>query len=137
VVPCDVALPCAIQNELDAPDARALLSNGCRYVVEGANMPTTRGALQVFREGGLVFAPGKAANAGGVAISGLEMAQNRACESWSSERVDKSLRGIMASIHEICTAAAERYGRPGDYVLGANVGGFVRVAEAMIDQGAV
>ncbi|MCG6927465.1 MAG: NADP-specific glutamate dehydrogenase [Acidobacteria bacterium] len=137
VVPCDVALPCAIQNELDTPDAEALLANGCRYVVEGANMPTTRGALRVLREGGLVFVPGKAANAGGVAISGLEMAQNRACETWPAERIDASLQAIMTSIHEICTGAAERYGRSGDYVLGANIGGFVRVAEAMIDQGAV
>jgi glutamate dehydrogenase (NADP+) len=137
VVPCDVALPCAIQNELNEADARALLENGCRCVVEGANMPSTRGAVQVFRDGGVMFVPGKAANAGGVAISGLEMAQNRACQTWEAERVDTALRGIMKSIHEICTTAADRYGRPGDYVVGANVGGFVRVAEAMIDQGVV
>jgi glutamate dehydrogenase (NADP+) len=137
VVPCDVALPCAIQNELDTGDAEALVRNGCRCVVEGANMPTTRGAMQVFRDSGLLFAPGKAANAGGVAISGLEMAQNRACQSWEAERVDTALRAIMTSIHEICTTAAERHGRPGDYVVGANIGGFFRVAEAMIDQGAV
>jgi glutamate dehydrogenase (NADP+) len=137
VVPCDVALPCAIQNELDTSDAESLVKNGCRCVVEGANMPTTRGAVQVFRDSGLLFAPGKAANAGGVAISGLEMAQNRACQSWEAERVDDALRTIMANIHEICTTAAERYGWPGDYVVGANIGGFVRVAEAMIDQGAV
>jgi glutamate dehydrogenase/leucine dehydrogenase len=137
VIPCDVALPCAIQNELDTPDAEALLRNGCRCVVEGANMPTTRGAVRVFRESGLLFAPGKAANAGGVAISGLEMAQNRACQSWEADRVDMALRSIMKSIHEICVAAAERYGRAGDYIVGANIGGFVRVAEAMIDQGAV
>jgi glutamate dehydrogenase (NADP+) len=137
VVPCDVALPCAIQNELDTADARTLLENGCRCVVEGANMPSTRGAAQLLREGGVLFVPGKAANAGGVAISGLEMAQNRAGQTWDMERVDTALRGIMKSIHEICTTAADRYGRPGDYVVGANVGGFVRVAEAMIDQGAV
>jgi len=137
LVPCDVALPCAIENELDTGDAEALVKNGCRCVVEGANMPTTRGAVNVFRDSGLLFAPGKAANAGGVAISGLEMAQNRACERWEAERVDVALRTIMASIHEICTTAAERYGWPGDYVVGANIGGFVRVAEAMIDQGAV
>jgi glutamate dehydrogenase (NADP+) len=136
VVPCDLALPCAIQNELDQTDAEALLKNGCRCVVEGANMPTTQRAVQVLQEGGVLFAPGKAANAGGVAVSGLEMAQNRAGQSWEAERVDAALRAIMTGIHEICTAAAERHGRPGDYVVGANIGGFTRVAEAMIDQGA-
>jgi glutamate dehydrogenase (NADP+) len=137
VVPCDVALPCAIENELDERDAEMLLKNGCRCVVEGANMPTTREAVQVLQGGGVLFAPGKAANAGGVAVSGLEMAQNRSGETWEAERVDAALRGIMTSIHEICTAAAGRCGRPGDYVAGANIGGFTRVAEAMMSQGAV
>jgi glutamate dehydrogenase (NADP+) len=137
VVPCDVAIPCAIENELDERDAEMLLKNGCRCVVEGANMPTTREAVRVLQEGRVFFAPGKAANAGGVAVSGLEMAQNRSGESWDSERVDAALRGIMTSIHEICTEAADSYGRPGDYVVGANIGGFTRVAEAMMSQGAV
>jgi glutamate dehydrogenase (NADP+) len=100
-------------------------------------MPTTREAVQVLQTGDVLFAPGKAANAGGVAVSGLEMAQNRSGESWEAERVDAALRGIMTSIHEICTAAADCYGRPGDYVVGANIGGFSRVAEAMMSQGAV
>jgi glutamate dehydrogenase (NADP+) len=136
-VPCDVALPCAIENELDEHDAEMLLKNGCRCVVEGANMPTTHKAVQLLQEGGVLFAPGKAANAGGVAVSGLEMAQNRSGESWDAERVDAALRGIMTSIHEICTSAAEHHGHPGDYVVGANIGGFTRVAEAMISQGAL
>ncbi|MCG6920803.1 MAG: NADP-specific glutamate dehydrogenase [Acidobacteria bacterium] len=137
VVPCDVAIPCAIENELDEGDAEMLLKNGCRCVVEGANMPTTREAVRTLQEGGVLFAPGKAANAGGVAVSGLEMAQNRSGESWSAERVDAALRAIMTRIHEICTGAAECYGHPGDYVIGANIGGFSRVAEAMMSQGAV
>ena len=135
-VPCDVAIPCAIQNELDEKDALLLVRNGCTCVVEGANMPTTKRALEVFQDApGLLFAPGKASNAGGVAVSGLEMTQNREGRHWEAERVDATLRTIMVNIHETCTVAAEQYGCPGDYVAGANIGGFKRVADAMIDQG--
>jgi glutamate dehydrogenase (NADP+) len=137
VVPCDVALPCAIQNELDQADAEALVNNGCKYVVEGANMPTTRDAIQTLQDGGVHYAPGKASNAGGVAVSGLEMAQNRSGQRWDAEKVDRTLRGIMSNIHEICTTAADEHGRTGDYVIGANIGGFTRVAQAMLDQGVV
>ena len=137
IVPCDVALPCAIQNELDESDARSLVENGCGCVVEGANMPTTPEALQIFQDSRLLFAPGKAANAGGVAVSGLEMAQNRTGLSWDAERVDNMLHSIMANIHETCMRSAERYGHAGDYVVGANIGGFTKVADAMLDQGAI
>lgn len=136
-VACDVAIPCAIQNELDADDAEALVRSGCMAVVEGANMPTTTDAVDRLQAAGILFAPGKASNAGGVAVSGLEMAQNKTGLSWTDEDVDARLRGIMANIHEICLRSAERFGRPGDYVTGANVGGFLRVAEAMLDQGVV
>jgi len=137
IVPCDIAVPCAIQNELDERDARSLVSGGCRLVVEGANMPTTVGAAEVLGGAGVTFVPGKAANAGGVAVSALEMVQNRAGESWSEERVDTALQAIMADIYARCLDAATRHGAPGDLVLGANVAGFERVAEAMIDQGVV
>lgn len=137
IVPCDVALPCAIQNELDKKDAQMLVANGCRCVVEGANMPTTPEAVQVLQDSGMLYAPGKASNAGGVAVSGLEMAQNREGQGWSSARVDTTLHSIMVNIHEICTTSAERHGRAGDYVVGANIGGFTRVADAMLDQGVV
>jgi glutamate dehydrogenase (NADP+) len=136
-VPCDVAIPCAIQNGLHEEDARTLVANGCRYLVEGANMPTTKAATQVFRDAGISFVPGKAANAGGVAVSGLEMSQNRTGRSWSREQVDAALRSIMASIHELCRTSAERYGCAGDYVVGANIGGFTKTANAMLDQGVV
>ena len=137
IVPCDVAIPCAIENELDEKDATTLVENRCRCVVEGANMPTTRSAVEVFANSGMLYAPGKASNAGGVAVSGLEMAQNRSGQKWKASEVDAALHTIMANIHEICTTAAERHGRPGDYVAGANIGGFMRVAEAIMDQGAV
>ena len=137
IVPCDVAIPCAIQNELDEPDAKALVQGGCRLVVEAANMPTTASAFEVLHDAGVTIVPGKASNAGGVAVSGLEMVQNRGGESWSDERVDTALRRIMAGIHARCLESAARYGAPGDYVTGANVAGFERVAEAMIDQGVV
>ena len=137
VVPCDVALPCAIQNELDGDDAKMLVANGCRCVVEGANMPTTPAAIHILQKSGMLYAPGKASNAGGVAVSGLEMAQNREGQGWSAERVDRTLHSIMANIHEICTTSAARYGRAGDYLVGANIGGFTRVADAMLDQGVV
>ena len=136
-VPCDVAFPCAIQNELDEEDARSLVANGVRFVVEGANMPTTRAALRVLREAGVTYAPGKASNAGGVAVSGLEMAQNRSGQSWDAETVDRALHKIMVDIHTLCRGAAERYGNPGNYVMGANIGAFARVADAMLDQGVI
>lgn len=137
IVPCDVALPCAIQNELDRQDAEQLVRNGCIAVVEGANMPTTPDAAALFSERGVLFAPGKASNAGGVAVSGLEMTQNRTGRRWTDERIDRELQQIMRRIHAICASSAERAGRPGDYVAGANMGGFERVAAAMMDQGLV
>jgi glutamate dehydrogenase (NADP+) len=136
-VPCDVAVPCAIQNELDENDARALVKNGARFVVEGANMPTTRSAVHLLRSAGVSYAPGKASNAGGVAVSGLEMTQNRSGQSWDAARVDTDLRKIMRDIHTLCRSAAERYGQPGDYAAGANIGAFAKVADAMLDQGVI
>ncbi|MCA9597841.1 MAG: NADP-specific glutamate dehydrogenase [Myxococcales bacterium] len=136
-VPCDVACPCAIQNELEEDDARNLVKNGVKFVVEGANMPTTREALRILRAAGVAYAPGKASNAGGVAVSGLEMTQNRSGQSWDAETVDRELHKIMVSIHTLCLSASERYGRPGDYVVGANIGAFAKVADAMLDQGVI
>ncbi|MEU0490102.1 NADP-specific glutamate dehydrogenase [Nocardiopsis sp. NPDC006139] len=136
-VPCAVALPCATQNELDAEDARALVRNEVAAVAEGANMPTTPEAVRVLREAGVLFAPGKAANAGGVATSVLEMRQNARRESWSFEYTEAELARIMANVHDRCEEAAERHGAPGDYVLGANAAGFERVADAMLAQGLV
>ncbi|MES0832735.1 NADP-specific glutamate dehydrogenase [Nocardiopsis tropica] len=136
-VPCDVALPSATQNELDAASARTLVRNGVLAVAEGANMPTTPEAVQVLREAGVLFAPGKAANAGGVATSVLEMRQNARRTSWSFEHAEAELAEVMTGIHDRCEEAAERYGAPGDYVLGANVAGFERVAGAMLDQGLI
>ncbi|MEE2052781.1 NADP-specific glutamate dehydrogenase [Nocardiopsis tropica] len=136
-VPCDVALPSATQNELDAASARTLVRNGVLAVAEGANMPTTPEAVQVLREAGVLFAPGKAANAGGVATSVLEMRQNARRTSWSFEHAEAELAEVMTEIHDRCEEAAERYGSPGDYVLGANVAGFERVAGAMLAQGLI
>jgi glutamate dehydrogenase (NADP+) len=136
-IACDIAMPCAIQNELGIDDAKSLINNGCKYVIEGANMPTTPDAMAALGAAGVCFVPGKASNAGGVACSGLEMTQNRMGVRWSEDHVDDSLRGIMKAIHTLVTDASAEFGRKGDYVLGANVGGFRRVAEAMIDQGAV
>jgi glutamate dehydrogenase (NADP+) len=136
-IPCQVALPCATQNELGAADAVALVRNGCIAVVEGANMPTTPDGLRVLQEAGVIFAPGKAANAGGVATSALEMQQNASRDSWSFERTEQRLAEIMAGIHRTCFETAERYGGPGDYVLGANIAGFLRVARAMAAHGLV
>ncbi|PTM91400.1 NADP-specific glutamate dehydrogenase [Mycoplana dimorpha] len=130
-VPCDVAMPSATQNELTGRDARVLVKNGVIAVGEGANMPTTPEAVRLFQEAGVLFAPGKAANAGGVATSALEMQQNASRDSWTFEDTEKRLAGIMHSIHDLCAGTAEEYGAPGDYVLGANIAGFVRVAEAM------
>lgn len=136
-IPCQVALPCATQNEIDGDDAKTLVKNGCICVAEGANMPSTMEAIEVFLKNKILYAPGKAANAGGVATSGLEMAQNSMRLSWTREEVDQRLRGIMKSIHTTCVNTAAEYGEPGNYVLGANIGGFIKVADAMIDQGLV
>nr|WP_314435338.1 NADP-specific glutamate dehydrogenase [uncultured Brevundimonas sp.] len=130
-VPGDIALPCATQNELTGHDAKQLVANGVLAVGEGANMPSTPEAVRIFQEAGVMFAPGKAANAGGVATSALEMQQNASRDSWSFEDTEARLAGIMHSIHDRCAETADEYGVPGDYVLGANITGFVRVAEAM------
>ena len=135
-IPCDVALPCATQNELDAEDAKTLLSNGCICVAEGANMPSTLGAVNVFIDAKILYAPGKASNAGGVATSGLEMSQNAISLSWSREEVDQRLFDIMANIHENCVANGSENGYI-NYVNGANIAGFRKVADAMLAQGIV
>ena len=136
-VKCDVALPCATQNELRLEDAKALVENGCIAVAEGANMPTTLEATDYLREHGVLFAPGKAANAGGVATSALEMSQNSMRLSWSFDEVDAKLKQIMANIFHNIDAAAKEYGMPGNYVAGANIAGFLKVADAMEAQGVV
>jgi glutamate dehydrogenase (NADP+) len=136
-VPCDVALPCATQNEIDGDDAATLTKNGCTCVSEGANMPSTPEAVEVFLKRKVLYGPGKAANAGGVATSGLEMSQNSLRLSWTREEMNERLRNIMRSIHQVCRQTAEEYGDPDNYVLGANVAGFVKVANAMVDQGLV
>lgn len=133
---CDIALPCATQNELDADAARTLLSNGCLCVAEGANMPTTLEAVDLFIEAGILFAPGKASNAGGVAVSGLEMSQNAMRLLWTAGEVDNKLHNIMQSIHHACVHYGEENGRI-NYVKGANIAGFVKVADAMLAQGVV
>lgn len=130
-VPCDVAMPSATQNELSGKDAATLVRNGVMAVGEGANMPSTPEAIRIVREAGVLFAPGKAANAGGVATSALEMQQNASRDSWTFEQTEARLAKIMRGIHDTCAATADEYGAPGDYVLGANIAGFVRVAEAM------
>ena len=132
---CDIALPCATQNELDLEDAKALVANGCFAVAEGANMPTTLEATKYLQENGIIFAPGKAANAGGVATSGLEMSQNSERLSWSFEEVDEKLQEIMVNICHNMVDAAKKYGFEGNYVVGANAAGFEKVADAMIAQG--
>lgn len=134
-VPCDIALPCATQNELDAEGALALVKNGVMAVAEGANMPSTPEAIEVFKSAGILFAPAKASNAGGVATSGLEMSQNSIRLSWSFEEVDERLHGIMKNIYKNASEAAEQYGHRGDLVVGANIAGFSKVAEAMLWQG--
>lgn len=134
-IPCDVALPCATQNELDVEGAQNLIKNGVKAVAEGANMPTTLEATKMFQENGVLFAPGKAANAGGVATSALEMSQNSQRLSWTFEEVDAKLEGIMVNIFTNIAAAAEKYGHKGDYVMGANIAGFEKVADTMIAQG--
>ncbi|UWZ40536.1 NADP-specific glutamate dehydrogenase [Dactylosporangium roseum] len=136
-VPCAVAIPSATQNEIDAADATALIAGGCTTVVEGANMPTTPEAVRLFAEAGVRFAPGKAANAGGVAASALEMQQNASRDSWTFEYSEQRLQAIMREIHARCHATAEEYGMPGNYVAGANIDGFRRVADAMLAQGLI
>ena len=135
-IPCDIAIPCATQNEIEKEDAEALVNNGCICVTEGANMPTTPEGIEIFQEAEILFAPGKAANAGGVAVSGLEMSQNSLRLQWSREEVNQRLQEIMRKIHDTCV----KYGKDGDYinyVKGANIGGFVKVADAMLDQGII
>jgi glutamate dehydrogenase (NADP+) len=136
-VKVDVALPCATQNELDENDAKELAKNGCVCVCEGANMPTTIPGVKVFQQAGMLYAPGKASNAGGVATSGLEMSQNSMRLPWPKEEVDNRLHQIMKNIHKTCVDTAAKYGSPGNYVIGANIGGFIKVADAMLDQGLV
>ncbi len=136
-VPCDIALPCATQNELTEQHAVVLVKNGVKAVAEGANMPCTPYAVEVLREAGVLYGPGKAANAGGVATSALEMQQNAARDSWPFEQAEGRLAAVMRDIHTQCVAAAEEFGTPDDYVLGANAAGFLRVADAMRDQGVV
>ncbi len=135
--PCQVAMPCATQNELDKQDAKTLMDHGVMAVAEGANMPTTLEATQMLIKGGVLFGPGKAANAGGVATSGLEMCQNHIGLSWSAEEVDHQLHQIMINIHKAAAEASLKYGYPGNYVIGANIAGFLKVANAMVDQGVV
>jgi glutamate dehydrogenase (NADP+) len=133
----DCAFPCATQNEINKKDAENLVKNGVMLVSEGANMPTTREGVDVFLDAGILFGPGKAANAGGVSVSGLEMTQNSMRLSWIRQEVDDRLKMIMHSIHKTCIETAAKYGMPGNYVIGANIAGFVKVAEAMLDQGVV
>ena len=136
-VKCDIAMPCASQNEMDEAGARALIANGCMAVFEGANMPLTPGAIEAVQGAGLLYSPGKASNAGGVATSGLEMTQNSIRMSWTFEEVDEKLQSIMKSIYKACYDASVECGRPGDLMLGANVAGFLKVAAAMMAQGVV
>ena len=136
-VSCDCAFPSATQNEIESDDAKALLKNGCILVSEGANMPSAPEAVDLFLEKRILFGPGKAANAGGVAVSGLEMSQNATMMQWPREQVDRKLGEIMTAIHDQCTQAAEEYGNAGNYVVGANIAGFMKVADAMLDQGVV
>lgn len=136
-VPCDIALPCATQNELNGNDAKTLVENGCIAVAEGANMPTTPEGIQLFQDAGLMYGPGKAANAGGVATSGLEMQQNASRDSWTFDYTQKRLEEIMIEIHKSCYETSVEFGAEGDYVLGANTTGFIRVAKAMNAMGVI
>ncbi|MBD8078809.1 NADP-specific glutamate dehydrogenase [Cellulosimicrobium arenosum] len=136
-VPADVALPCATQNELDEPAAKQLVANGVVAVAEGANMPTTPAAVELLQAAGVLFGPGKAANAGGVATSALEMQQNASRDSWTFEYTEERLAQTMAGIHDRCVETADEYGSPGDYVLGANIAGFTKVADAMLALGVI
>ncbi|WP_054695294.1 dehydrogenase family protein [Desulfosarcina cetonica] len=134
-LPCDVAFPCACENELDEKDALNLLKNGCQCITEVSNMPVTQKAMDLLVESGILYSPGKASNAAGVACSGLEMAQNSSKIRWPREEVEQRLRTIIIDIHETCLSVAERYGQKGNYFFGANIAGFIKVANAMIDQG--
>jgi glutamate dehydrogenase (NADP+) len=136
-VKCDCAFPSATQNEISGKDAETLMKNGCRLVAEGANMPSSPEAIEIFQKNKILYAPGKASNAGGVATSGLEMSQNSIRLSWSREEVDTRLQGIMKSIHDNAFAASKQFGREGDYVMGANIAGFLKVSSAMIAHGVV
>lgn len=136
-IPCDCAFPSATQNEITGADAALLVKQGCKLVAEGANMPTEPEGVDIFLESGILYGPGKAANAGGVAVSGLEMAQNSQHTNWTREEVDRRLKEIMMAIHTKAAQAAAEYGKPGNYVMGANIAGFVKVADAMLDQGVV
>jgi glutamate dehydrogenase (NADP+) len=131
----DAAFPCARQNELNGKDAAYLLKHGCQVVAEGANMPSTPDAIAAFVKAKIMYSPGKASNAGGVATSGLEMSQNSERLSWSREEVDAKLKGIMKSIHDNAWESAAKYGKKGNYVVGANIAGFTKVADAMVAQG--
>lgn len=133
----DCALPCATQNEINAKDAQNLINNNILVISEGANMPTTPEGIDIFLDNKILYAPGKAANAGGVAVSGLEMSQNSMKISWSRKKVDRMLQSIMKKIHNICLETAEKYGTPGNYVNGANIAAFIKVADSMLDQGIV
>ena len=134
---CDIALPSATQNEIEEEGAKNLVKNGCIAISEGANMPTSPAAYEILSEAGILFGPAKAANAGGVAVSALEMSQNAAFDEWTSEKVDSKLDHIMTGIHKQCSDAAEEYGQNGNLVVGANIAGFIKVANAMMDQGVV
>jgi glutamate dehydrogenase (NADP+) len=134
-VKCDIALPCATQNEISGESAKLLVENGCYAVGEGANMPSTPEAIKIFKENKVLFAPGKASNAGGVAVSGLEMCQNSMRYSWTFEEVDKRLKDIMVNIYKSSSEIAKEYDAEDDLVLGANIAGFLKVAEAMYAQG--
>ena len=136
-VPCDIALPCATQNEIDQNSAELLVSNGVKAIGEGANMPSTLEAVEIFLENNILFAPAKAANAGGVSVSALEMAQNSTRLSWTFEEVDSKLHAIMKSIYQNSKKAAQEYNAPGNLVVGANIAGFIKVADAMIEQGVI
>ena len=136
-IPCDIALPCATQNEITEADARILVQNGCKAVAEGSNMPTDLAGTKVFIEAGVLFAPGKASNAGGVATSALEMTQNSMRLSWSFDEVDAKLHGIMNAVYDQCINAAEAYGCKGNLVAGANMAAFLKVANSMMAQGIV
>lgn len=136
-IPCNIALPCATQNELDETSAQALVNNGVKAVCEGANMPCTPAAIEVFQKNGVLYAPGKASNAGGVATSGLEMSQNSLRLAWTFEEVDERLKGIMETIYETISTTAKEYGMEDDFMAGANIAGFEKIAKSMMDQGIV
>lgn len=133
----DIALPCATQNEMNEADVATLVNNGVKLIAEGANMPLTPDAIEAAQRSHILYAPGKAANAGGVATSALEMQQNAGMAQWAFEKVEDRLRAIMLDIHRECLETADEYGKPGDYMVGANIAGFRKVADAMLDQGVI